>query len=144
MKKGFNKINCSIAGIKLNRKAIDKLEWAEVLKVATITYEQFDAVDMRVGKILKAEINEKARKPAYKLWIDFGDEIGVKQSSAQITKLYSPSSLEGKLIIAVLNFLPKTVAGFKSEVLVLGVPNKDGDVVLLSVDDDPPLGGRVF
>ena len=112
--------------------------------MATITYEQFDAVDMMVGKILKAEINEKARKPAYKLWIDFGDEIGVKQSSAQITKLYSPSSLEGKLIIAVLNFPPKTVAGFKSEVLVLGVPNKDGDVVLLSVDDDPPLGGRVF
>jgi len=114
------------------------------MKMATITYEQFDVVDMRVGRILRAETNEKARKPAYKLWIDFGDEIGVKQSSAQVTELYSPSSLEGKLIIAVVNFPPKMIAGFKSEVLVLGVPDKNGNVVLLSVDDDPPLGGRVF
>ena len=112
--------------------------------MVTINYEQFQAVDMRVGKILKAEPNEKAKKPAYKLWIDFGSEIGIKQSSAQLTELYSPNSLDGKLVVAVINFPPKIIAGFKSEVLVLGVPGERGGVLLLSVDDDPPLGARIF
>ncbi len=112
--------------------------------MVTINYDQFQAVDMRVGKILKAEPNEKAKKPAYKLWIDFGSEIGIKQSSAQLTELYSPDSLEGKLVVAVINFPPKIIAGFKSEVLVLGVPCEEGEVLLLSVDDNPPLGARIF
>ncbi len=112
--------------------------------MVTINYEQFQAVDMRVGKILKAEPNEKAKKPAYKLWIDFGSGIGIKQSSAQLRELYSPNSLEGKLVVAVINFPPKIIAGFKSEVLVLGVPGERGGVLLLSVDDDPPLGARIF
>ncbi len=114
------------------------------IDVDTINYEQFVAVDMRVGKIVKVEYNEKAKKPAYKLWVDFGGEIGVKQSSAQVTELYSSQALQGRLVVAVVNFPPKTVAGFKSEILILGVPNEDGKVLLLSVDDNPPLGSRVF
>ncbi|WP_198470702.1 tRNA-binding protein [Acetomicrobium sp. S15 = DSM 107314] len=112
--------------------------------MATINFEQFEAVEMRVGCILRAERNEKARKPAYKLWIDFGEEIGLKQSSAQIVDLYAPEELAGRLVVAVTNFPPKMVAGWVSEVLVLGVPDDEGRVCLLSVDDSPPLGARVF
>ena len=108
-----------------------------------IPYADFDKVEMRVGRITRAEVFAKARKPAYKLWIDFGS-LGIKQSSAQLTGLYSPETLIGRRVIAVTNFLPKQIADFRSEVLVLGVPDQEGRVALLSPDHDVPLGVRVF
>src|SRR5689334_2677442 len=96
-----------------------------------ITFDDFLKVDIRVGKILSAEDFPKAKKPAYKLHIDFGDELGVKHSSAQITKLYTKEMLAGMLIVAVVNFPPKRVADFISEVLVLGIENENGEVTLL-------------
>jgi tRNA-binding protein len=109
-----------------------------------ITYDDFAKVEMRVGKIIRVEPFPKARKPAFKLWIDFGPEVGVKQSSAQITHLYDPERLEGKKVIAVTNFPPKQIADFLSEVLVLGVDSAEGGVTLLSPDHDAPLGTRVY
>lgn len=108
-----------------------------------IPYADFDKVEMRVGRITRAEVFAKARKPAYKLWIDFGS-LGIKQSSAQLTALYSPETLIGRQVIAVTNFSPKQIADFRSEVLVLGVPDQEGRVALLSPDHDVPLGVRVF
>lgn len=105
--------------------------------------EAFGIVDLRVGRILRAERNPKARKPAYKLWIDFGD-LGEKTSSAQLTELYEPENLVGRLVIAATNLGTRNIAGFPSEVLVLGVPDPEGRVVLLAVERDVPLGGRVF
>lgn len=110
----------------------------------TITYDDFERVDVRVGRIQRVEPFPKARKPAYKLWIDFGAELGVKQSSAQLTALYPSEDLAGRLIIAVTNFPPKQIADFQSEVLVLGVPDEHGAVVLLAPDCAVPLGGRMF
>lgn len=107
-----------------------------------IVYDDFDKVEIRVGKVVKVEDFPKARKPAYKLWIDFG-ELGVKKSSAQITKLYSKDELVGKLITAVTNFPPRQVADFMSEVLVLGVALSEGEVVLLHPDREVPLGNRI-
>ncbi|WP_027717901.1 tRNA-binding protein [Desulfovirgula thermocuniculi] len=107
------------------------------------TIEDFLAVDMRVGRVLQAEEFPEARKPAYKLTIDFGP-LGIKKSSAQITALYRPEELVGRLVVAVVNLPPRRVAGFPSEVLVLGVPDEKGDVVLLQPDREVPLGVRVF
>jgi len=98
---------------------------------------------MRVGRVLRAEPHEKARKPAYKLWIDFGP-LGVKTSSAQITELYRPEDLVGRLVVAAVNLGEKRIAGFVSEVLVLGVADAQGRVVLLEPEREVPLGGRVF
>jgi len=109
-----------------------------------ITFDEFLKVDMRVGKIVRAESFPKARKPAYKLWIDFGEELGTKKSSAQITHHYSPEELIGKKVIAVVNFPPKQIADFMSEVLVLGVNSEEGEVSLLRPDHDAPLGSRVY
>src|SRR5438093_482699 len=95
---------------------------------APISYDDFDRVDVRVGRIVRVEDFPKARKPAYKLWIDFGP-LGVKRSSVQLTALYRKDELEGRLILAVVNFPPRQVADFMSEVLVLGVPDPDGAVV---------------
>jgi tRNA-binding protein len=103
----------------------------------------FEILDVRVGRILRAEPNEKARKPAYKLWIDFGP-LGEKTSSAQLTVHYTAEELAGRLVIAAVNLGTRRVAGFPSEVLVLGVPDEDGAVVLLSPDQGVPLGGRMF
>ena len=108
-----------------------------------ITYEDFEKVEIRVGKIIKIEDFPNAKKPAYKLWIDFGD-LGVKKSSAQITKLYQQENLINKSILAVINFPPRQIAYFMSEVLVLGVLLNDGEVVLIQPDREVTLGKRVF
>lgn len=108
-----------------------------------INIEDFQKVDMRVGTIIEASINEGARKPAYKLKIDLGEELGIKYSSAQITNLYNPEELVGKQIIAVVNFPAIKIADVKSEVLVLGLENKDG-VILLTPDKNAINGSRVY
>ena len=109
-----------------------------------ITYDEFDKVDIRVGKILNVEDFPQARKPAYKLEIDFGAEIGVKKSSAQLTTNYTREELIGKLVIAVVNFPPKQIGPFLSEALTLGVPDGNGGVVLLCPTHEVPLGGKMF
>lgn len=109
-----------------------------------ITWDDFEKVDIRVGEIVEAEPFPDARKPAIKLTVDFGKEIGTKRTSAQLTTYYDPGVLAGKQVVAVVNFPPKRIAGFKSEVLVLGVPDADGEVVLLSPDHQVPLGGKMF
>jgi len=111
---------------------------ADIIDVA-----DFERVDMRVGRILEAEPFPEARKPAYKLRIDFGP-LGVRRSSAQLTVHYRPEELHGKLVVAVFNFPPRQIGPVRSEVLVLGVPDPDGAVVLLEPTTDVPLGGRVF
>ena len=108
-----------------------------------IPREAFGVLDLRVGRIVRAEPNEKARKPAYKLRLDFGP-LGEKTSSAQLTDLYTPEALVGRLIIAAVNLGTRNVAGFPSEVLVLGLPDNLGRVVLLTPERDVPLGGRVY
>jgi len=107
-----------------------------------ITYDDFAKVDMRIGKIIDARDFPKARKPAYRLWIDFG-ELGIKKSSAQITHLYTREELINKLVVAVVNFPPRQVADFISEVLVLGV-DTEGGVALLQPDREVPIGKRVY
>ena len=109
-----------------------------------ISWEDFEKVDIRVGRILEAEPFPEARKPAIKLAVDFGPGIGTKRTSAQLTDHYEPADLPGRQVVAVVNFPPKRIAGFKSEVLVLGVPDERGAVVLLAPDQDVPLGGKMF
>jgi tRNA-binding protein len=109
-----------------------------------ISIAEFEKVDIRVGRVLSAEVLEGARKPAYKLRIDFGSEIGIKQSSAQLTALYHPEDLMGRLVMGVVNFPPRRIAGFRSEVLTLGVADENGAVILLAPDRDAPLGARMF
>lgn len=109
-----------------------------------ITYDDFQRVDVRVGRIVRAEPFPEARKPAIKLWVDFGEELGVKRSSAQITRHYTVEGLVGRQVIAVVNFPPRQIGKVLSEVLVLGVPDADGEVVLMAPDQDVPLGGRLY
>ncbi|MFN3936577.1 MAG: tRNA-binding protein [Gemmobacter sp.] len=108
-----------------------------------IGFDDFLKVDIRVGRILRAEPFPQARKPAFKLWIDFGAGIGEKRSSAQITAHYTPEALVGRQVLAVVNFPPRQIGPFLSEVLVLGVPDADGAVVLVGPDHDVPAGGRL-
>ena len=110
----------------------------------TISFDDFIAVDIRVGEIVQAEPFPEARKPAFKLWVDFGPEIGVKKSSAQITVHYNVENLIGRKVLAVVDFPPRQIGPVMSEVLVLGVPDDAGEVVLLRPDKDVPLGGRMF
>ena len=110
----------------------------------TITYADFDKVDIRVGRITRAEPFPEARKPAYKLWVDFGAEIGEKRSSAQITKHYTLDQLIGRQVLGVVNFPPRQIGPVLSEVLILGVPDQDGAVVLIGPGHDVPLGGKLF
>ncbi len=108
-----------------------------------ITFDDFLAVDIRVGRILRAEPFPEARKPAIKMWIDFGPEIGERKTSAQVTVHYTPESLVGKEVMAVVNFPPRQIGRFMSEVLVLGLPDENGAVVLIGPDHKVPLGGRM-
>lgn len=109
-----------------------------------ISWEDFEKVNVRVGRVVEAEPFPEARKPSIKLAVDFGTEIGVKRTSAQLTAYYEPEDLLSRQVVAVVNFPPKRIAGFKSEVLVLGVPDEDGAVVLLAPDREVPPGGRMF
>jgi tRNA-binding protein len=109
-----------------------------------ITFADFEKVDVRVGRIVRAEPFPEARKPAYRLLIDFGPAIGTKKSSAQVTVHYTMEELEGRLVLAVVNFPPRQIGPFMSEVLTLGVPDEHGNVVLLSPSRDVPLGGTMF
>ncbi len=112
--------------------------------MSEISFEDFLKVDIRVGKIVRAEPYPEARKPAIKLWVDFGADIGEKRSSAQITKYYEPGALVGKKVLAVVNFPPRQIGKFLSEVLVLGVPDAENEVVLIRPDLDVPIGGRLY
>jgi tRNA-binding protein len=105
--------------------------------------EAFQALDLRVGQITRVEPHPKARKPAFQLWLDFGP-LGTRTSSAQLTDLYRSEDLLGRRVVAAVNLGPRLIAGFRSEVLVLGVPDSEGRVVLLAVERDVPLGGRAF
>ena len=109
----------------------------------TITFDDFLKVDIRAGRVLRAEPFPEARKPAIKLWIDFGPEIGERKSSAQITTLYEPETLVGRQVMAVVNFPPRQIGPFLSEVLVLGVSDSAGRISLLAPDHDVPCGARM-
>lgn len=110
----------------------------------TISFDDFMAVDIRVGTIIDAQDFPEARKPAIKMKIDFGDELGVKKSSAQITVHHKKEDLIGRQVLAVVNFPPRQIGKFMSEVLTLGVPCADGEVVLITPDKDVPRGGRLY
>lgn len=115
---------------------------------STVTFKDFEKVDVRVGRILRAEAFPEARKPAYKLWIDFGPELGARTSSAQLTLHYTPDQLTGRLVLAVVNFPARQIGPFQSEVLTLGVPDAEGAVVLVGPDEGPGRdvlpGARLF
>jgi tRNA-binding protein len=108
-----------------------------------ITFDEFLKVDIRVGRVLRAEPFPEARKPALKLWIDFGPEIGTRKSSAQVTEHYAPEALVGRQVLAVVNFPPRQIGPFRSEVLTLGVADAGGAVVLVAPDMEAPLGSRL-
>ena len=110
----------------------------------TINYDDFAAVDIRVGRITRAEPYPEARKPAIKLWVDFGGTIGEKRSSAQIATHYTPEGLIGRQVLAVVNFPPRQIGKVMSEVLVLGLPDAAGEVVFIGPDQAVPLGGKLF
>jgi tRNA-binding protein len=109
-----------------------------------VSYADFDKVDVRVGRIVRAESFPEARKPAYKLVIDFGPDLGTRTSSAQLTRHYTAGELEGRLVLAVVNFPPRQIGPFQSQVLTLGVPDAAGGVVLVVPDKRVPIGGRLF
>tara|TARA_R110002167_G_scaffold3743_17_gene18196 strand:- start:1868 stop:2224 length:357 start_codon:yes stop_codon:yes gene_type:complete len=109
-----------------------------------IAFDDFLKVDIRVGQVLTADPFPEARKPAIRLTVDFGPDIGVRKSSAQITRHYTPDQLVGRKVAAVVNFAPRQIGPFMSEVLTLGFPDADGEVVLLGVDREVPVGGRLF
>ncbi len=112
--------------------------------MTSATYEEFERIEIRVGTIRDAQTYPEARKPAIKLWIDFGAEIGVKRSSAQLTVHYTPEQLVGRQVCAVVNFAPRQIGKFVSEVLTLGMPDAEGAVVLVAPDRTVPDGGRLF
>ena len=109
-----------------------------------ISWDDFAKVDIRVGRVTRAAPFPEARKPAYRLWVDFGSEIGERRSSAQLTRNYTPEELTGQLVLGVVNFPPRQIGPVMSEALVLGVPDADGEVVLLMPERDVPVGGRMY
>ncbi len=113
-------------------------------ELAPLSYAEFERVDIRVGRIIDVQDFPEARKPAYRLRIDFGPDLGIRKSSAQVTKHYVKGDLVNRLVVAVVNFPPRQIGPFMSEVLTLGVPDADGAVVLLTPERDVPLGGRMF
>ncbi len=112
--------------------------------MSDLTFDDFLKVDIRKGTVTAAEPYPEARKPAIKLWVDFGGELGVKKSSAQLVAHYTPEELVGKQVMAVVNFPPRQIGKFMSEILVLGVPDGEGEVVLLTPDKQVPDGGRLY
>lgn len=110
----------------------------------SISFDDFLKVDIRVGTVVRAEPYPEARHPAFKLWVDFGPEIGERKTSAQITRHYDLDSIVGKQVVAVTNFPPKQIGKFMSEILVLGIPDEDGEVVLLAPGRKVPDGGRMY
>jgi tRNA-binding protein len=112
--------------------------------MTTIDYDDFQRVDVRVGRVVRAEPFPEARSPSLKLWIDFGEPLGIRKTSAQLAANYSAESLVDRLVVAVTNFAPKQIGRFMSEVLVLGVPDEAGAVVLLAPDRPVPAGGRMY
>ncbi|MBM3580682.1 MAG: tRNA-binding protein [Alphaproteobacteria bacterium] len=110
----------------------------------TVAYDDFARIDVRVGTVIRAEPFPEARKPSIKLWIDFGPAVGTRKSSAQITRHYAPERLVGRQVAAVVNFPPRQIGKFMSEVLVLGFPDADGEVVLVTPDLAVPDGGKLF
>ena len=112
--------------------------------MSEISYDDFAKVDIRVGRIIDVQPFPEARKPAYKLWVDYGPEVGVKKSSAQVTVHYTPEELLGRQVLGVVNFPPRQIGPFRSEALVLGLPDADGAVVLIGPGQDVPLGGKMF
>jgi tRNA-binding protein len=111
--------------------------------VDDISFDDFMKVDIRTGRVTRTEAFPEARKPAIKMWVDFGGEIGVRKTSAQVTVHYTPEELVGRQVVAVVNFPARQIGPFMSEVLVLGVPDENGEVVLLSPDLETPIGGRM-
>ncbi len=111
---------------------------------AQIEYTDFEKVDIRVGRIVDVQDFPEARKPALKLWVDFGHSIGIKKTSAQVTQNYSAETLKGKLVAGVVNFPPRQIGKYMSEFLVLGFPDTEGNVTLITPDKDVPLGGKLF
>ncbi len=112
--------------------------------MSELTYDDFTKVDIRVGRIIEINDFERARVPAYKIKIDFGPEIGIKQTSARFKTSYTPEQLMGRLCMCVVNFPPKNIGGFMSEVLLLGVPREGEGLVLVAPIEDAPLGGRMY
>lgn len=108
-----------------------------------ISFDDFMKVDIRTGRVIKAEAFPEARKPAIKMWVDFGGDTGVRKTSAQVTAHYTPESLIGRQVMAVVNFPPRQIGPFMSEILVLGVPDADGEIVLVTPDKETPIGGRM-
>lgn len=108
-----------------------------------ISFDDFLKVDVRVGRVMRAEPFPEARKPAIKMWVDFGGEIGERKTSAQVTAHYAPEQLVGRQVMAVVNFPPRQIGPFMSEVLVLGLPDEKGEIVLIGPDKDVPTGGRM-
>ena len=112
--------------------------------MAEVTYADFAQLDIRIGQVTQAEPYPEARVPAIKLWVDFGGDLGIKKSSAQLTDHYTPEELVGTQVLAVVNFPPRQIGKVMSEILVLGVPDEAGKVVLMRPDQDVPIGGRLF
>jgi len=109
-----------------------------------ISYDDFAKVDIRVGRVIDVQPFPEARKPAYKLWVDYGPEVGVKKSSVQITVHYQPEDLLGRQVLGVVNFPPRQIGPFRSEALVLGLPDENGAVVLIGPGQEVPIGGKMF
>ena len=110
----------------------------------TIEYRDFEKIDVRVGTIIDSKPFPEAHHPAFQLWVDFGEILGIKKTSAQVTKHYTLDSLKGRQVAAVVNFPPKQIGKFMSEILVLGFPDETGEVVLVSIDQNVPNGGKLF